>query len=70
MVLSNDERQRRYRAKRRRGETRRIDVTLPLEDAIKLDYLAAHWGCTKTAAIRRMLLDAWQHEGEPITIGR
>lgn len=70
MVLSNDERQRRYRAKRRRGETRRIDVTLPLEHAIKLDYLADHWQCTKTAAVKRMLLDAWQREGEPILARR
>ena len=70
MVLSNEERQRRYRQKRRRGETRRIDVTLRLEDAIKLDYLAAHWGCTKTAAIRRMLLEAWEREGKPISVKR
>ena len=66
MPLSNSERQRRWREKRKSGERKRIDVTLELDDAIKLKYLTHHWNCSRTEAVRRMILEAWKAEGEPI----
>lgn len=66
MALSNAERQRRYRAKIKAGELRTIEAVLPLEEAIKLDYLAKHWQCTRTEALSRILMDTWNREGQPI----
>ncbi len=65
MALSNAERQRRYRAKAR-GTSSRVDLKLPFEIAIKLNYIAQHWQCTKTEALGRMLIDTWEREGNPI----
>ncbi|MEN8131252.1 MAG: hypothetical protein ABFS45_13875 [Pseudomonadota bacterium] len=48
------------------GELKRIEVTLPLEDALKLTYLAKHWECTRTEAFRRVLVDAWDREDQPV----
>ncbi len=56
MTLSNIERQRRYRAKARHMSSR-VDLRLPSETPIKLEYLAQHWQCTKTEALARLLLD-------------
>lgn len=39
---------------------------MPFEVAIKLDYLAKDWGCTKTEAFGRLLMAAWEQEGRPI----
>ncbi|MEN8132046.1 MAG: hypothetical protein ABFS45_18080 [Pseudomonadota bacterium] len=41
------------------GELKRIEITLPLEDALKLKNLAKHWKCTRTDAFKRILVDAW-----------
>ncbi len=65
MAHSNAERQRRHRAKVR-ATSSRVDLKLPFQIAIKLDYLAQHWQCTKTEALGRMLLDTWEREGNPI----
>ncbi len=65
-ALSNAQRQARYRRKVQIGELKRIEVTLPLEDALKLGFLAKHWGCTRTEAFRRVLLDAWNREDQPV----
>ncbi len=65
-ALSNAQRQARYRRKVQIGELKRIEVTLPLEDALKLGFLAKHWGCTRTEAFRRALLDAWNREDQPV----
>ncbi len=64
MALSNAERQRRHRAKAR-GTSSRVDLKLPFEIAIKLDYLAQHWQCTKTEALGRMLLDTGTEKVTP-----
>ncbi len=65
MAKTNTERQAAYRRKRAIGKLKRIEVTLPLEDAIKLDFLRDHWKCNKTEVIRRVLNAAWQEAGEP-----
>ncbi|MCP5014618.1 MAG: hypothetical protein GY938_04965 [Ketobacter sp.] len=65
-ALSNAQRQARYRRKVQIGELKRIEVTLPLEDALKLGFLAKHWECTRTEAFRRVLLDAWNREDQPV----
>ncbi|MCP4410150.1 MAG: hypothetical protein GY807_20890 [Gammaproteobacteria bacterium] len=66
-TLSNVERQaRRYRRKVQIGELKRIEVTLPLEDTLKLGFLAKHWRCTRTKAFRRVLIDAWEREDQPV----
>ncbi len=65
MPKTNAERQATYRRKRKIGKLKRIEVTLPLEDAIKLDFLQDHWKCSKTEVIRRVLTAAWQEAGEP-----
>ncbi len=64
--LSNIERQARYRRKIQIGERKRIEITLPLEDAQKLDFLAKHWECTRTEAFKRILIDAWTREDQPV----
>ncbi len=66
MALSNAERQKRYRAKAKATDQQRLEVVLPFEVAIKLKYLAGHWGCTQTEALGRLLMDAWAREGRPI----
>ncbi|MCP4406388.1 MAG: hypothetical protein GY807_01220 [Gammaproteobacteria bacterium] len=65
-TLSNAQRQARYRRKVQTGELKRIEVTLPLEDGLKLGFLAKHWGCTRTDAFRRVLLEAWEMEDQPV----
>jgi hypothetical protein len=66
MALSNAERQRRFRQKAKQDELVRIDVRLHIEKAAKLHYLAEHWGCTKTEALERALMETWEREGAPI----
>lgn len=69
MALSNAERQARYRHKVKTGELSRIDAKIPAEIAIKLNYLAWHWHCTKAEALGRLLLEAWEREGRPVPGG-
>ena len=66
MAKSDAERQRAYRHRRQVGITKRIDVTLPLEEAGKLDWLKHHWKCSKTEVIRRILDKAWQEAECPV----
>jgi hypothetical protein len=66
MAMSNTERQARYRDKIKHGEIKRIEAKLPLEDARKLDHLIAHWKCSKTETIRRLILETWDREGNPV----
>ncbi len=65
-AMTNVERQARYRRKVQIGELKRIEITLPLEDAMKLEYLTKHWECTKTSAFRRVLLEAWNRADQPV----
>ena len=57
MPLSTTERQARYRAKQRRGELRPVKVVLPLEVAIRADYLTDALGVTRTELIARLLTE-------------
>ncbi len=66
MPLTNAQRQKRYRRKVQTGRLIRVDLCLPEAVGHKLDYLAEHWGCTKTEAFSRCLMETWQREGEPI----
>ncbi len=66
MPLSNTERQRRHRRKVQTGRLIRVDMRLPEDVGHKLGYLAQHWGCTKTQALSRCLMAAWEREGQPI----
>ena len=66
MAMTNAERQKRYRLKAKAADQQRLEVILPFEAAIKLSYLAEHWGCTKAEAFGRLLLEAWEQEGRPI----
>lgn len=65
-TLSNAQRQASYCRKVQIGELKRIEVTLPLEDAQKPGFLAKHWECTRTEAFRRVLLEAWEREDQPV----
>jgi hypothetical protein len=66
MAMTNAERQNRYRKKVKVTGRQRVEAIVPFEVAIKLDYLADHWGCTKAEALSRLLMDAWAREGRPI----
>ncbi len=66
MLLSNAARQRRYRRQVQTGRLIRIDLCLPEDVGNKLDYLARHWGCSKTQALSQCLLETWERAGEPI----
>ena len=56
MALRNAERQKRYRLKAKNTDQRRLEAVLPFEVAIKLKYLAEHWGCTQADALSRLLM--------------
>jgi hypothetical protein len=58
--------QARYWRKIRSGENKRIQVVLPGEVAIKLDYLAAALQCNKTELLGRLILEEWDRQGQPI----
>lgn len=60
------QRQRKYREKLRTGENRRIQLILPLEIAIKVDYLTETLHCNKTKLFADMIMDRWHREGEPV----
>lgn len=66
MALTNVERQAQYRAKIRRGELRRLQVVLPLETAIKIDYLTQTLGCNATELLGRLILEEWERQGKPV----
>ena len=67
MVMTDAERQRRHRRKLAlKGDHARINMTIPHESAIKLQYLSQHWRCTRKAALERLLLEAWDRAGRPI----
>ncbi len=66
MALSNSERQARYRNKIRRGETKRLQIALPLEVGIKVDYLCDSLQCNKTELIGRLIMEEWERQGRPI----
>lgn len=66
MKQSNVERQQKFRRTARAANRARLELLIPHESLIKLRYLAEHWQCTKTQALTRILVDAWEREGEPI----
>ena len=66
MAMTNAERQKKYRAKVKDRAVGRLEAVLPFEVAIKLKYLAGHWGCTQAEALSRLLMEAWEREGRPI----
>jgi hypothetical protein len=65
-ALTNAERQRRYKARQRRGELRPVAVVLPLEIENKVRYLIETTGETKTALIGRLIMEEWHRRGCPI----
>jgi hypothetical protein len=65
MAMNNVERQARYRDKLK-GPLKRIETILPFEDARKLDYLITYWNCSKKEAIKRVIYEAWEREGNPV----
>ena len=67
MSLSNTERQRRYKRKAKDTGLDRIEARIPVEKATKLRYLAHHWGCTKTEALTRAILETWERAGSPVS---
>ena len=66
MALSNIERQAKYRQKVRTGETKRLQIVLPLETGIKVDYLCDALGCNKTDLIGRLIAEEWERQGQPV----
>ncbi len=65
-ALTNAERQRRYKARQRRGELRPVAVVLPQEIEAKVRYLIETTGETKTALVARLILEEWLRQGCPI----
>lgn len=65
-AMSTADRQRKFREKLRTGENRRIQLILPLEIAIKVDYLTHALRCNKTNLFAELIMDRWYKEGEPI----
>ena len=65
MAQSTAERQQKHRRKVK-GSVVRIDLEIPFEIAVKLGYLAYHWGCTRREALSRLLMETWQREGSPL----
>ncbi len=51
----------------RRGELKRLEVVLPLEVGIKVDYLCRALQCTQTELFHRLLIEEWRRQGEPIS---
>ncbi len=60
------DRQERYRDKIRKGELVRVQLVLPHETAIKIDYLAEAEGCNKVDLFSRLIMEEWQRQGKPI----
>ncbi len=67
MAKSVSERVAKYRQRIKRGELKKIEATIPFDDAVLLGYLADEWQCTKAAALSRVLREAWSAAGNPIT---
>jgi len=66
MAKSIAERQAHYRKRISTGESKRLQFILPLETAIKLDYLAQSLRCNKTELLGRIIMEEWVRQGEPI----
>ena len=66
MAKSGAERQAHYRKKITIGESKRLQFILPLETAIKLDYLVQALQCNKTELLGRIIMEEWARQGEPI----
>ena len=66
MALSTADRQRAYREKIKRGEIKRFQFALPLEIAIKADYLCEALQCNRTELFARLILAEWKRQGEPV----
>jgi hypothetical protein len=66
MALTNAERQARYKYRAKNREMMRLEFRLHIEKASKLTRLAEHWGCTKTQALERAIMETWEREGEPV----
>ena len=65
MALSTSDRQARYRNRIARGELRRIQFSLPLEVASKMDYLCEALQCNKMELFARMIPEEYARQGEP-----
>ncbi len=63
---ANRERQAAYRDKIRTGELKRVQMVLPLDVGIKIDYLTEALGCNKVDLFSRLILEEWNRQGQPI----
>jgi len=66
-ILTNTERQARYRQKIRTGKTKRLQVVLPLQVGMKVDYLCDSLHCNKTESIGRLIMEEWERQGRPVS---
>lgn len=68
MALSNAEKQKRFYEKRiKSGGVKRYEFRISdADEQFKIDYLAEHWGCSRTEAFIRCVNEAWEKEGKPV----
>ncbi len=69
MPPSNADYQAKYRERVKRGELRRLDVTLPFNDFVYLKQLAERWHCSRVDALCRIIRGAWIAEGNALDKG-
>jgi hypothetical protein len=66
MAFTNAERQARYRQNIRIGKTRRLQLVLPQEVGLQVDYLCQALQCNKTELMSRLITEEWTRQGQPI----
>lgn len=65
-LSTGSERQKRYRAKIRTGERKRVQLVLDQEIGSKLEYLIEALQCNKVELFSRLIEEEWELQGKPI----